>query len=188
MTIGEIIEEADERIPNALSVKSKVRKINNRESELFRGFLREKSATVYDIIQGQFLYPLDFYKGKIITVIINGRRYTYEEIDDEFVQPPYIYTFQNSIGIYPPPEMDIPGGMLIYHFKEPRKYVETDTGRYPDFDPDYHMLHVYGLCADIASVQRKFEVANGYIGQYNDLLQGFKRSRTEPELTRMRVE
>lgn len=188
LTIAEIIEEADEKVPNALSTGSKLRKINARERELYRTIFKNKTSTVLDIVADQFLYPLAFNKGKIISVVVEDRKYSYEDINDDSATAPYLYTFENSIGLYPTPATEVAGGILIFHYEEPRVYSEEDLSVEPGFDPDFHMLHVFGLCKDMAEVMQRFDAANGFIGQYNALLQDYRKANPEPELPPMRVE
>lgn len=188
LTIGDIIAEADERVPNALTNASKIRKINVRERELYRTIFRKKTATSMDIVSGAFLYPLSFSKSKIMSVVVDGRRYTYEDINDDTVTPPYLYTFENALGLYPTPETDVSGGILMFHYEEPETYTETDLNVYPGFDSDFHMLHVFGLCKDLSEVAKKPDWANGFIVQYNALLQEYRKANPEPELPPMRVE
>lgn len=181
MNYDEIIQEADERYPNALTTASKKRKIFNIEKELFRTVHRIKTAITYDIIAGQPLYPLPFNKSKIIHVIANGKRYDYQEIDNADAEPPFLYTYENSVGIYPTPEEDIAGGLFIFHYAEP---TGTDTS----FDTDFSMILVYGLCADMAAIARDAAMVNVFRTEYNSMLEEFKRANPEPELPPMRVE
>ncbi|WP_438447413.1 phage adaptor protein [Gorillibacterium sp. sgz5001074] len=188
LTIREIFAEADERVPNGLSVASKLRKLNSRERELYRTVFKNKAATTMDIMAGQFLYPLTFSKSKIISVVVAGRRYNYEDINDDTVAPPYLYTMGNALGLYPTPENDVAGGILMFHYEEPKIYTEADLDSSPGFDADFHMLHVFGLAKDLSEIAKKTDWANGYIGQYNALLLDYRRANPEPELPPMRVE
>lgn len=189
LTLAEIIAEADERYPNALTNDSKIRKINTREQELFRTVFKRKTATQMDIVSGQFLYPLGFSKSKINHVIVNGTRYGYEEIDnEESDKTPYLYTYENSIGLYPTPDQSISGGLFIHHYAVPPTYEVADLDVSPSLDVDFHMLHVFGLIMDMAGIDYRDDVVNMYMVQYNELLKEFKRSINEPEIPPMRVE
>ncbi|WP_456093906.1 phage adaptor protein [Paenibacillus albus] len=190
MTLEDIIEEADELYPNGLSTKSKIRKINVRESELHRMVLKKKTATIYDIIADNAIYPVDFAVGKILNVLVDGQEWTnqdYEENDNEPAAPPYYYTYENSVVLYPTPDQNLAEGLFIHHWYEPPTYSEDNLDQVPVLDPDFHRLHVYGLCADMAAVGKEWDVANGFIQQYNDLLNDLKKADPEPELPDFKV-
>jgi len=185
MSYEEIIAEADERYPNGLTPASKLLKVYNHERKLMRTIYRRKTATVFNVQAEQFLYPLDFHYSKIFQVIYNGRLYEYEDINDEIGQPPFIYTFDDAIGVYPTPNQDIPGGLHLFHYLEP---VNPTLSSKPVFDPDFPMILVYGLCKDMAEVNKEFDVANGFITQLDDEIKAFKEVNREPAPTEMRVE
>ncbi|WP_127532738.1 phage adaptor protein [Paenibacillus kobensis] len=187
LTIAQIINEANERYPNGLTVESQLVKINEREKYLMRTKFRTKTSTIIDITAGQFLYPLEFSKNKIIWAIVNGRKYDYEEIDDDTAPPPFLYTYQNALGLYPTPPETVEGGILLYHYAEPKTYTLADMSEYPSFDPDFHMIHVFGLCADMAEIDQAFDVANGYLARSEGLLDDYKKANAEPELPPIRV-
>jgi len=188
MTYADIIAEADERYPNGLSVDSKLLKIYNHERRLMRTIYRRKTATVFDVMAGQFLYPLSFHYSKIFQAIYAGKLFEYEDINDQIGNPPFIYTYQNSIGVYPTPDRDIPGGLHLFHYLEPVRQTEDTMASIPTFDPDFPMVLVYGLCKDIAEVNREFDVANGFISQLNSELEEFKKANIEPAPAEFRVE
>ena len=186
MTYGEIIAEADERYPNGLTVDSKLRKIYNRETFLMRTIYRQKTATVFDVQAGLFLYPINFHHSKIFQAIYAGKFFEYEDINDKTGQPPFMYTYENYIGVYPTPDKDIQGGLLLFHYVEPT--WPLSTGSYPVFDPDFPMVLVYSLCKDMAEVNKEFDVANGFIQQYNAEIEEFMKVNREPAPSQMRVE
>lgn len=188
MTYEEIIAEADERYPNALSNESKLLKVYNHERKLMRTIYRRKTATVFDVAPGQFLFPLTFHYSKIFQMIYAGKLYEYADINDQTGQPPFIYTYDDAIGVYPTPEQNIPGGLLLFHYLEPTKPTLDTIGNTPVFDPDFPMVLVYGLCKGMAEVNREFDVANGFISQLNGELEEFMKVNREPAPTEMRVE
>lgn len=187
-TYQQVIDEADERYPNSLSTISKLRKVHIKERELFRTIYRVKTAVVYDILAGQPTYPLDFHVSKIIRVVWNGETTDYEEINNDQVEPPFIYTYENSIGRYPTPEEDVEEGLFIYHWYEPWEPDESKLSSSIQFDPDFPMVLVYDLCKQMAEINREFDIANGFITQHNSQLDDFIKANPEPELPPMRVE
>lgn len=187
LTIQEIINEADEKLPNSLTTASKIRKIYLQELHLLRTLFRRKTAMTFDLTADQFLYPLDFSKDKIIYVIVDGAKFDYEEIDDGSTSSPFIYTYENSIGINPTPETTVEDGILVYYYAEPIKYTESNLSNYPTLEADFHVLLVYSLLIDIAETSLNQEMVNNYTTKYNGLIQEYKKSNMEPELTPIRV-
>lgn len=185
MTYEEIIAEADERYPNGLTPASKLLKVYNHERKLMRTICRRKTATVFDVAAGQFLFPLTFHYSKIFQVIYGGKLYEYEDINDQIGQPPFIYTYDDAIGVYPTPEQDIAGGLHLFHYLEPVKPTLANT---PVFDPDFPMVLVYSLCKDMAEVNKEFDVASGFATQYNGEIEDFLEVNREPSPSEMRVE
>lgn len=188
MSYQEIIAEADERYPNGLTPESKLLKVYNHERKLMRTIYRRKSATVFDVVAGKMLYPLAFHYSKIFQAIYAGKYYEYEDINDQIGQPPFLYTYRDSIGVYPTPEQDIPGGLHLFHYLEPVKPTLATITNFPVFDPDFPLVLVYGLCKDMSEVNKEFDVANGFIGQLKDEIKDFKEVNREPAPTEMRVE
>lgn len=187
LTIQEIIDEADEKFPNAIGTASKIRKIYLHEANLLRTIFRKKTAMTFDLSSEQFLYPLDFSKDKIIYVIVDGTKYNYEEIDDATTSSPFLYTYENSLGIYPTPETTVENGILVYYYAEPIKYNESNLTNYPTLEADFHPLLVYALLIDLAETSRDQEMVNNFTTKYNGLIQDYKKSNMEPELTPIRV-
>jgi hypothetical protein len=188
LTVSEIISKADSRVPNSLTAADKVSILNELQGTLFRTIYRKKTATSYDIVTGQFLYPLDFHHSKVISAIVDGRKYDYEDINNQQSQPPYLYTYENSLGLFPTPEEDVDKGLFIYHWFEPTELTESNLSATPDFDPDFHMMLVYGLCIEIAESSNDADSVVNYTSKYNGYLQEFLDSQPEPELPPIRVE
>jgi len=187
MTVAEIIEEVDEKYPNALTTRSKVRKLNIVQGEIFRTVYKKQTTTMYDLVAGNPFYPLDFDISKILYVLVNGAEYDSEEIEDRNAEDPYWYRYENAIGLYPTPAASAANGLLIVHYLEPAKLTDTNLNVTPDFDPDFHNLLVYALCIHLAESDQRFDAANGFIIQYKSLLKDFKRANPEPELPPVRV-
>lgn len=187
MTLQEILNRADQ-YANALSTAEKVTIVNEMQKKLFRTIYRIKTATSYDLIEGQFLYPLDFHHSKIISVIVDGDRYDYEDINKEESNPPYLYTYENSFGLYPTPEKTVEGGLIFFHYKEPAELSSGNLSSVPDFDPDFHMMLMYGLQVEMAEINEDVAMVNNFTAKYNGLLDEFKESLPEPEAPTFIVE
>lgn len=186
LTVGEILEKVDTKYPNAHSFKQKISMINELQKNLFRTIYRVKSATVFDIIAGVYLYQLDFHHSKIISAIVDGKHIDYEDINDEKSGTPFLYTFGNALGIYPTPQRDVSSGLFIHHYLEPKKL--TNESDIPEFDPDFHMMLVYGVCIELAEDSNDVDMVNNFTSKYNGLLDDFKKSKREPVPPTFRIE
>lgn len=186
-TIGEILGEAEGKYFSGTTVETQLDRLYLQEQILLRTHFRRKTATMFDLVADQFLYPLGFSKDKIISVVVNGRKYRYEEIDDDTVAEPWLYTYENAIGIYPTPTTTVSGGILVQHYAEPKRYTLNDLSDYPTLENDFCMLLVYSLCIDAAETLQKDDMINGFTAKYNGLLKDFTRANIEPELPPIRV-
>jgi hypothetical protein len=185
MTNEEIIQTADDLYPNGFTPASKLTQIYVLDQKLLRTIYRIKTAYAYDIVAGQYLYPLPFSTSKIISVVWDGVTVDYEDINEDNETPPFLYTYQGSIGRYPTPDTDVPGGLIVIAYVEP---VKGDEEAYPSFDGDFPMVHVYNLCQWMAARNREYDISSGFIRQYNSELEEFKKANPEPALPPMRVE
>lgn len=189
MTVQEIISEADELYPNGsgLTTASKVRKLNNLQRVLFRTIYKKEEATTYDIVTSQYLYPLDFDISKILNVLVNGVEYDKENIVDKEAESPYYYFYENSVALYPTPDKNITAGLLLWHHVEPAELSSTVLGAAPEFDGDFHKVLVYGLCLEMAKVDKNADMVDTFQKEYSRLVKEFKEANPEPELSSIGV-
>lgn len=188
LTIGEILEEAEDRYFSGTPVETRLKRLYMQEQILLRTHFRRKTATTFDQIENMFLYPLDFSKDKILSVIVNGKDYEYEEINNSSAaSDSWYYTYENSIGIYPTPTTTVTKGILVRHYAEPKLHTADKLDEYPTLEDDFVMLLVYSLCIDAAETLMKDDMVNAFTEKYNGLLKDFKRANMEPELPPIRV-
>ena len=181
------MEEVDEKYPNDLTTASKVRKLNLLQGELFRTVLKKETSTTYDIVADQAYYPIDFDVSKLLNVLVDGDEYDHEAIEDRDAESPYYYCYENSVALYPTPTENVTAGLLLVHYLEPAILVSTNLSTIPDFDPDFHMILVYGLCIALAEADQRYDVANGFTIKYNGLVRDFKKANPETELPPIKV-
>ncbi|WP_058301696.1 phage adaptor protein [Gorillibacterium timonense] len=182
MNVGDIISEVRELLPNSLSDASLIRKMNNLQNQLYRNEFRRTALTQYDILANVPAYPLGFSSNKVKDLLVNGEEYRYKDTQGEGASRFY-YFIGDDVGLYPVPDTDISGGLLVFHDAEPDQL--TATSQIPDLDKDFHMLLVYGTCVQIAEAMLATELINGFTGKYNDLLGSLLTSQRVPDFPRI---
>ncbi|WP_342419247.1 hypothetical protein [Paenibacillus sp. FSL H8-0168] len=175
MLLQEILDEIAEKYPHGLPNASVIRKLNTLQGELFRRYVRVNTMVAYDILGGVFAYPMPAKLSNIIDVVVGDKEYVYYGVKGQADCPFYYVTESDELGIYPTPEEDAPGAMIISYYKEPKPLLESALKVAPDLDDDYHMLLVYGALAQICEGFNDADMVNNYTAKFNDLLTDFKR-------------
>lgn len=179
MTLQEILNEIAEKYPHDLSNDSVILKINNIQQELFRTTFRINTMTQYDIFKDVFAYPLPATRSNIIDVLVNDQEYSYQDVKKGATVPFYYFTDGNELGIYPTPDEDSEGGLIVFHYREAKKLSSVDTSVEPELDRDFHMLLVYGALAQICEVFQDTAMINNYTAKYNGLIEEFNKVNDE---------
>lgn len=179
MNVAEIVKEIREMLPNALSDSDLIRKMNNIQNELFRTDFLRVTMTQYDVLTDIPFYPLGFSTSKVRDLTVNGVEYAYKNTKGKGASQFYYFVNNDEVGIFPVPTVDITGGLLVFHDKEPEQL--RNTGQVPDLDNDFHMLLAYGTCSNVAKGMLNTDLANAFISDYNDLLSQLKKSQREPD-------
>jgi len=191
MTLGEILGEIDERYPNALSNDSKVRKINKLQKQLFRTVVKNTVGTMYDLIADQAQYPISIHPSKIRELLVNDVSYPYKQLESEATSR-FFYILKGDVGyyvgLYPTPTEDVTDGLLIYHYDTPADLSPNDLNSAPQLDEDFHDLLIYGVCKELAEINKEFDVANGFIQQYQGLLDKFLEANQDTEATEIQMD
>ncbi|WP_091016003.1 hypothetical protein [Paenibacillus amylolyticus] len=175
MNLQEILDEIAEKYPHGLSNDSVIRKINNVQNELFRTAFRITTMFQYDVEEGIFSYPLPCMKSNVIDVLVGDQEYLYQDVKKSANTPFYYFTETSEIGIYPTPDRDIEGGMVIFYNREAAQLSASDTLAVPELDSDFHQLLVYGTLVQIAENFQDVAMVNNYASRYNGLIKEFQR-------------
>lgn len=129
------------------------------------------------------MYPIPCPITAIEMVLVGGTEYLLRDVNESEAGQFYYY-MDGSIGIYPSPEQDIQDGLMVFHYKVPRRLGLNDMNAEPDLDPDYRMLLVWGVAKDVTeNAQDKAS----FRGEYSSLLLDYSRS-TAVSLPDIRVE
>jgi len=179
VTLQEILDEIAEKYPHGLSNDSVIRKINQIQNELFRTTCRVKSMAIFNLQKDVFAYVLPFPRSSLLSVVIQGREYTYQDTKHDPNVPFYYFVGSNGIGIYPTPEEDVENGISMWYYISPTPLVSAILTSTPELDADFHMLLVYGALVQICEAFNDVAMVNNYTGKYNGLLDEFHKSNDE---------
>jgi len=179
MTLQEILDEIAEKYPHGLSNDSVIRKVNVVQNELFRTTFRVNTMTAYDILKDVFSYPLPCSPSNVIDVLVNDTEYIYQDVKKGANVPFYYFTEDKELGLFPSPIDDSAGGLIVFHYQEPKQLSASVTSQTPDLDVDFHMLLVYGSLVQIAENFSDVDMVNNFTSKYNGLFQEFKRVTDE---------
>lgn len=169
MTVEEIIEAVSLKYPHPYTDEDIIKIINRIQKELFRTLFKPETVAIYDIVEGNPWYTLDFSLQNIIEVVVDGVEY--EKVNTANGAPDryYYYADTNTIGIYPTPESDLTGGLTVFHYQEPSKLTIADLESEPEFDSVWHMMIVYRICKELCESARDAEMGNYFVSQANSL-------------------
>ncbi|KAF6564530.1 hypothetical protein G9G63_10335 [Paenibacillus sp. EKM202P] len=179
MKLQEILDEIAEKYPHDLSDESVIRKINTVQNELFRTTFRINTVWQDDILSDVFIYPLPCSPTNVIDVLVNDQEYMYQDVKKGSNEPFYYFTDGDDLGIYPTPEDDCQGGLMIFYYREPAQLTVSDMNTAPDLDRDFHMLLVYGTLVQIAENFNDVAMVNNFTVRYNGLIEEFQKSNDE---------
>lgn len=183
MTLQQILDEVKERYPAAssLSDESIIRKINNLQAELFRTLYKPIITYQDDIAEDVFIYPITFSPNKITGVIVDGIEVFERNAKGSDVPVSQFYYFtEESLCLYPTPTKDISGGLTVFHYQEPEVLSTSSLSIQPDFDPDFHMMLVYGVCITIAEINRG-DMRDAFVSSYTDMENQFLKAQEKAE-------
>jgi len=180
LTLQQIVDMADSRVPNTQSNSDKVAFLDQLQRKLYRIFRFPNEIEKLETVADQAFYTLPDYiqLPRIKNVVVtdsdgsNPREYEYRGHDETLKYYCY-FTFETPdermIGLYPEPSET--GRLILITFEDgPNTFSSTDMTTVPRFFKDYHMLFVYGLCAELAKIQNDVVLANNYQRDYDELL------------------
>jgi hypothetical protein len=181
VNVQEILNEIIEKYEHPLTPDNIIGKINTLQKELFRTIYKPIVTTQYDILATNPFYPITYSPSKVMDVVVDGEEYESLNIKGESVSKFYWFTDDDCIGLYPTPEKDIPGGLMVFRYKEPTILSSSNLGSIPDFDHDFHMLIVYRICKQLAENYKEYDIANGFVTQINSLMDDFNKGKQDPD-------
>ncbi|MEW4371774.1 phage adaptor protein [Paenibacillus kandeliae] len=176
MKLSEILEEIAEKYPHSLSNASVIRKINLIQNELFRTVVDVTTTRIYNLSAGVFVYSLPFPFSALKDVVVNGVELPFQDTKEEAVGSSFYYFIDNNgLGIYPTPKEDSVEGLALSFKKSATALSDADLTVVPDFDPDFHMILVYGALAQIAENYADIAMVNNFTAKYNAMVEEYKK-------------
>lgn len=176
MLLSEAVEEIQEKVPNALSIQSIIRKISATRNRLLRIYGKEVVPMQMDLLEGVPVYPWLLPTGSIVNVLVNGVKWPYAHLNTLGASR-YYYFLANSIGLHPAPTETVSQGLTILFNKSLAPLGVNDLNAEVGFDQDYDGLVVYGALKEMTTGAAAAE----YTSKYNDMLNDYLRINTDPE-------
>ncbi|MFX3633722.1 MAG: hypothetical protein ACE3L7_25555 [Candidatus Pristimantibacillus sp.] len=189
MILSDIVEEILEKVGDgngrSISMKSIVRKVDQKQKQILRQHGNNNDdVAVLDILEGIAEYPLPCASGNITSVYVNNHRIPLRQRND-YTLASYYYLLDGTIGLYLysklMPTETILQGLKIFHKHVPATLTVGDLNAEPNIEEDYRMLLVYGVLIDIAEPS----MIGRYQEAYDSLLQEFVASTRDPESTQI---
>jgi len=181
--IEEILEKVGDGPGRSMSMRSLVRKVDNKQKAISRLYGNNgDDVAVLDILAGIAEYPLPCAPGNITSVYVNNLRIPFRQRND-YTLPDYYYLLDQTIGLWiagrdTPSETSL-RGLKIFHKHIPATLSESALDAEPDLEDTYRMLLVYGVLIDVAEPS----MIPKYKTDYNDLLADYIQATRDPEST-----
>lgn len=189
MKLIRILQDIEERVPNAFPESLVVEWINRVATEVYKvlgvregfSFTAPGKATVFPL-------PGDISCDLISAITANGKALTARRIDDIAGQNIWYKITDGFIGIYPAP----PKGTKVQlcYFAKPKPFLTREEAEQDgvDFalqemplDPDYAELIVLGTLITICEAREDAALSNNYKISYNLLLSRARQERFEKD-------
>lgn len=181
MDLNALVSKINEKYPNSsgLATSSLVNEADRLQKRIFRKLKRETYSS-YDLVTDQPTYPISMKTTDIFQVDIGNSttskfcKYPLRKVSDSINSCTKYHYFINDIdvglwiGIYPLPT-DTEDTMVIYYYEIPETLDVSFLEGTPMLDENYHMMLVYGVCAEVAESFRDTDMAAGFAMQYNAL-------------------
>ena len=167
MTLQGIIDEADVRVPNAISAAQKIDWLNEVNNEFFDIVKIPKTSTV--ILSGattMYSIPDDVREKNIKKVVVGSNYYrsmVYEEITAAMN---YYLIWETSHQIELNPKPPAGTAIIVYDRISATSFISTNLSAIPDAPEEYHWIYILGLCVRVAKAMNDVILANNYDNDY----------------------
>lgn len=171
LTLNEIIEEADIRVPNSFSTPEKIDWLNQVNQEFFDVVKIPDIKTFAPTGSVSTFVLTSDVKAKNITKVRTNNT-IYKSMLYENVSPGHNYFVyndaSNSITLTPAPKAG--NGFVVYNKISTSNYTTSDLTDTPDAPSEYHWIYILGLAERIAKAMNDVTLANNYAADYRNNL------------------
>lgn len=172
LSIQEIINEADIRVPNPFDSSQKVTWLNEVNNEFFE-IVRIPKVYRFLIVGGTDTYNMPPSVNSQLVEIVRNQSVLYESVQYEVVSPGrsswFIDDDTKKLILYPRPSIN-GEGVVLYRKQADTSFLLSNLTARPDAPPKYHWAYILGLCERIAKAMNDVTLANNYASDYRNQL------------------
>lgn len=172
LSIQQIINEADVRVPNPFDAAQKVTWLNEVNNEFF-DIVRIPKVHRFLIVGGTDIYTVPPTVKSHTVEIIRSESNFYESLQYETVSPGRnnwsLDDDTNKLFLSPRPMID-GEGVIIYRKEATTVFLVSNLSARPDAPNNYHYAYILGLCERIAKAMNDVTLANNYAIDYRNQL------------------
>lgn len=153
MLLKDIILDANLLVPNSINDSSKVRWLNEIQSQLYRDFAYPNTVHQFPVEIGIDLYPLpkNCSRERITSVIVDEDIYDYRTLDQDITERCWTLV-DGFLFIHPVPNRTAEG--LLNYRPGPQEMRIDMQDVEPEYPKDFHEVLVYSIAAKIARSQQ----------------------------------
>jgi hypothetical protein len=184
MKLGDILEDADLLVPNALTLAQKLRYFNQIQKQLYRDYPMPIKSDLFYTEVGVSLYDISIQPDRVISVFVNDEEYTLQDVTD--TNQGKVYTFMDGeLFIQPTPDSELEGYILFEG--EAEVMDENDLEKEPSLLPDFHEIFVLGIAQKFAMVMGDYKTAGELEVRYQNITTSSMRKVQKTRASKVRV-
>lgn len=170
LTLRNLIDEADIRVPNAFPDAQKVDWLNEVNAEFFDIVKIPKVTTIVtDGAASSFTIPTDCVEKNIIKVVL-GSNYYRSMIYEDITAAQNYYYIDNTGKISFTPKPPLGSAIVVYNQIQTTSFISTTLTAIPDAPSEYHWIYILGLATRIAKSMNDVNLANNYENDFKSNL------------------
>lgn len=172
LTLQQIIEQADVRVPNVFTAADKVNWLNEVNKDFF-DMVKIPLVHTFTTVTNQSDYPLpNDVRGKNISIVKIGNGLYSSLLTDAPIPSMNYWTFNdtnNTLTLTPTPYRPVESFVRYYRIGT-TEFVSTVLSVNPDAPPEYHHIYTLGLCERMAKAMNDGALAANYANDYRGSL------------------
>lgn len=172
LTLQQIIQEADVRVPNPFDNAQKISWLNEINLEFFE-IVRIPKVYRFMIVCGTETYTLPSVIRSHAIETVRNQTVLYESLQYEKVQPGRNYWIvdddTHTLTLFPKPSVEVEA-LISYRKKAESTYLTSNLSAIPDAPTEFHWAYILALCERIAKAMNDVTLANNYANDYRGQL------------------